>query len=64
MGFLLSQADISLHCPVTLTGAVAYVLHMHAPDDVRHGYLYDLIRTDGRPRPAAPGRPSSMAAAT
>ena len=26
MGFLLSQADISLHCPVTLTGAVAYVL--------------------------------------
>ncbi len=47
MGFLLSQADISLHCPVTLTGAVAYVLHMHAPDDVRHEYLYDLIRTDG-----------------
>ena len=26
MGYLLSQADISLHCPVTLTGAVAYVL--------------------------------------
>src|SRR5262249_46852695 len=26
MGYLLSQADVSLHCPVTMTGAVAYVL--------------------------------------
>jgi alkylation response protein AidB-like acyl-CoA dehydrogenase len=48
MGYLLSQSDISLHCPVTLTGAVAYVLAHHAPDDVRHRYLYDLIRTDGQ----------------
>ncbi len=47
MGYLLSQSDISLHCPVTLTGAVAYVLAHHAPDDVRHRYLYDLVRTDG-----------------
>ena len=47
MGYLLSQSDISLHCPVTLTGAVAYVLATHAPDDLRHEYLYDLIRTDG-----------------
>ncbi len=47
MGYLLSQADISLHCPVTLTGAVAYVLANYAPDDVRHRFLYDLIRTDG-----------------
>ena len=48
MGYLLSQSDISLHCPVTLTGAVAYVLANHAPDDVRQRYLYDLIRTDGK----------------
>jgi alkylation response protein AidB-like acyl-CoA dehydrogenase len=47
MGFLLSQCDISLHCPVTLTGAVAYVLGAYAPDDVRHRFLYDLVRTDG-----------------
>jgi alkylation response protein AidB-like acyl-CoA dehydrogenase len=47
MGYLLSQSDISLHCPVTLTGAVAYVLAHHAPEDVRHRYLYELIRTDG-----------------
>src|SRR5262249_44348408 len=26
MGYLLSQADISIHCPVTLSGAVALVL--------------------------------------
>jgi len=48
MGYLLSQSDISLHCPVTLTGAVAYVLAHHAPDDVRHRYLYDVVRTDGQ----------------
>jgi acyl-CoA dehydrogenase len=48
MGYLLSQSDISLHCPVTLTGAVAYVLAHHAPDHMRHRYLYDLIRTDGQ----------------
>jgi len=48
MGYLLAQADISLHCPVTLTGAVAYVLATHSPDTIRQRYLYDLIRTDGQ----------------
>jgi len=47
MGYLLAQADISLHCPVTLTGAVAYVLDSHAPESVRQRYLYDVIRMDG-----------------
>jgi alkylation response protein AidB-like acyl-CoA dehydrogenase len=47
MGYLLSQADISLHCPVTLTGAVAYVLSAHAPDAVRQRFLDDLVRMDG-----------------
>ena len=32
MGYTLAQADISLHCPVKLTGAIAYVLGTHAPD--------------------------------
>ena len=48
MGYLLAQADISLHCPVTLTGAIAYVLATHAPDSVRQRYLYDVIRMDGQ----------------
>jgi alkylation response protein AidB-like acyl-CoA dehydrogenase len=48
MGYLLAQADISLHCPVTLTGAVAYVLGSHASEEVRQRYLYDVIRTDGQ----------------
>jgi alkylation response protein AidB-like acyl-CoA dehydrogenase len=48
MGFLLSQADISLHCPVTLTGAVAYVLGYHASKEIRCKYLHDLTRMDGR----------------
>jgi len=47
MGYLLSQADISLHCPVTLTGAVAYVLSVHAPDAVRQRFVDDLVRMDG-----------------
>ncbi len=47
MGYLLSHADISLHCPVTLTGAVAYVLSSHAPDAVRQRFLYDVVRMDG-----------------
>jgi alkylation response protein AidB-like acyl-CoA dehydrogenase len=47
MGYVLSQADISLHCPVTLTGAVAYVLSAHAPDAVRQQFLYDVARMDG-----------------
>lgn len=48
MGFLLSQADISLHCPVTLTGAVAYVLGHHASRETRAMYLQELTRMDGR----------------
>ncbi len=48
MGYLLSQADISLHCPVTLTGAVAYVLGYHADKSIRVEYLDDVVRMDGR----------------
>jgi alkylation response protein AidB-like acyl-CoA dehydrogenase len=48
MGYLLSQADISLHCPVTLTGAVAYVLGYHADERIRAEYLNYLVRMDGR----------------
>lgn len=47
MGYLLSQSDISTHCPVTMTGAVAYVLQNFAPDHVRNDYLHESIRTDG-----------------
>lgn len=47
MGYVLAQADISLHCPVTLTGAVAYVLSSHAPDVVRQKFLCDVVRMDG-----------------
>ena len=47
MGYLLAQADISLHCPVTLTGAVAYVLSAHAPAAVREKFLHDVVRMDG-----------------
>ncbi|MGH8630152.1 MAG: acyl-CoA dehydrogenase family protein, partial [Burkholderiales bacterium] len=48
MGYLLAQADISLHCPATLTGAVAYVLERFAPQKLRDQYLPHLIRQDGR----------------
>ena len=47
MGYLLSQSDVSLHCPVTMTGAVAYVLNRYAPLAVKDTYLHQLIRTDG-----------------
>jgi len=47
MGYVLAQADISLHCPVTLTGAVAYVLGSHGPQGVRQRFLYDVVRMDG-----------------
>src|SRR5262245_6682052 len=47
MGYLLAQADISIHCPVTLTGAVAYILAQLAPQNLRDRYLPDLIRQDG-----------------
>lgn len=47
MGYLLSQSDISVHCPVTMTGAVAYVLDKFAPKDVRDEYLHEMTRMDG-----------------
>ena len=47
MGYLLAQSDISIHCPVTLTGAVAYVLDRFAPKDVRDAHLPALVRMDG-----------------
>ena len=47
MGYLLSQADISVHCPVTMTGAVAYVLDRLAPDAVKARWLGELTRMDG-----------------
>ena len=47
LGYLTSKSDISTHCPVTLTGAVAYVLHHHASKDVRETYLPQLTRMDG-----------------
>ena len=48
MGYLLSQADIAIHCPVTMTGAVAHVLDRVAPAALRDRVLPDLIRLDGR----------------
>ena len=48
MGYLLSEADVSIHCPVTMTGAVAYVLDRIAPEEVRARYLPDLVRMDGK----------------
>ncbi|HEY3149265.1 MAG TPA: acyl-CoA dehydrogenase family protein [Dongiaceae bacterium] len=48
MGYLLAQADISIHCPATLTGAVAYILDRFAPQHLKDRYLSELIRQDGR----------------
>jgi alkylation response protein AidB-like acyl-CoA dehydrogenase len=48
MGYLLAQADISTHCPVTMTGAVAYVVDRFAPASVRARWLPELVRRDGR----------------
>ncbi len=48
MGYLLSQADISVHCPVTMTGAVAYVLDRYAPKAVRDEFLHEMTRMDGK----------------
>ncbi len=47
MGYLLAQSDVSLHCPVTMTGAVAYVLDRFAPAQIKRDYLHQLTRTDG-----------------
>ena len=48
MGYLLAQSDISVHCPATLTGAVAHVLDRFAPKTLRDAYLPALVRMDGR----------------
>ncbi|NQV22535.1 MAG: acyl-CoA dehydrogenase family protein, partial [Rhodospirillales bacterium] len=47
MNCLLSQADLSLACPVTMTASVAYVLDKFAPGPVRDKYLPELTRMDG-----------------
>lgn len=47
MGYLLSQVDIAIHCPVTMTGAVAHVLDTRAPAELKRRYLPDLTRMDG-----------------
>jgi len=47
MGYMLSQADVSLHCPVTMTGAVAHVLNRFAPQALSNKYLPQLTRRDG-----------------
>lgn len=46
-GYLLSQSDISIHCPVTMTGAVAYVLDRFAPEEIKEKYLPQVIAQDG-----------------
>ncbi len=53
MGYLLSHSDISIHCPVTMTGAVAYVLQSLAPDELCDAYLGELTRMDGRTKSGA-----------
>ena len=47
MGYLLAQADLAVHCPATMTGAVAYVLSRFAPDGLRDRYLGRLTAMDG-----------------
>lgn len=48
MGYLLSHTDIAIHCPVTMTGALAYVLSDIAPKAVTETYLPELLRRDGK----------------
>lgn len=48
MGYLLSQADISIHCPATLTGAVAYILGKLPEKAAAKHYLEGLLRLDGK----------------
>lgn len=48
MGYLTSQSNVSLHCPVTMTGAVAHVLNRFAPEAVRERYLHQMTRMDGK----------------
>lgn len=48
MGYMLSKSDISVHCPVTMTGAVAYILEQFASQALRDKYLPELLRADGK----------------
>ena len=48
IGYLISQADVSLHCPVAMSGAVAYILDRFAPEGIKAAYLPELVRTDGK----------------
>lgn len=47
MGYLLSHSDISTHCPVTMTGAVAYVVSKYASDEIKRHFLHESTRMDG-----------------
>ena len=47
MAYLLGQADISLHCPVGMTSAVAYVIDRFAPAALRARYLPQLTNMHG-----------------
>jgi acyl-CoA dehydrogenase len=47
MAYLLGQADISLHCPVGMTSAVAYVIDRFAPAALRARYLPQLTSMRG-----------------
>src|SRR5436190_1482376 len=42
-----SEAGVSLHCPVPMTGAVAYVLDRHGAAAIKEKYLASLTRMDG-----------------
>lgn len=47
MGYLTSQSDVSLHCPATMTAAVAHVLNRFAPEGVRQAWLPKLVSMTG-----------------
>ena len=47
MGYLTSQSDVSLLCPVAMTGAVTHVVNRFAPEALREIYLPQLVRMDG-----------------
>lgn len=47
MGYLLAQADLSLHLSASLSAAVVLVLQQYAPDELRRLWLPRLLRRDG-----------------
>jgi len=51
-GYLLSQSDISVHCPVTMSGAVIYVLKHFAPKAVQETYLKPLYAATAEALPS------------